>query len=74
MRDVSEFAALIMAQYFKSQISNYKKTKISQNAKHQVLVLEVRPMLRSISISGGRGKRIGNFLWNLTIMKKVTAL
>ena len=62
-----------MAQYFKSQISNYKITEDFSERKTLALCLslEVRP---AINISRGRGKCIGILLWNLTIIKKLTVL
>ena len=74
MRDVCEFAALIIAQYFKSQISDYKITNDFSERKTSDLSLrlEVRPMLRPIIVSRGRGQCIGILIWNLTIIKKLS--
>ena len=65
-----------MAQYFKSQVSNYKLTKYFSERKTSGLSVRLKatPMLGSISISRGRRKYIGILLWNLTIMKKLDAL
>ena len=72
MRDVCEFAALTMAQYFKSQISNYKMTRDFSELKNIKSRLEVRPMHDKMSIF--RRKHIGIMLRNFTTMKELIAL
>ena len=74
MQDVCEFPALIMAQYSKSQISNFKLIKdfLERTIPDLSLRLEVSPMFRLVNISRGREKCIGILLWNLTVMKKLT--
>ena len=68
-----------MAQHFKGQISNHSITKDFSERRTSGLSLrvEVRPMLRSISISRGRGKCIDILIalepYNYEL-KKLTAL
>ena len=74
MRDICEFAALmiIMGQYFKSQISNFKMTKDFSELRNIMSRLEFRPMHTKMSIS--RGKHVGILLRILATMKELTAL
>ena len=73
MGNVCEFAALMMARHFKSQISNYKMTTdFSELKTLDPDCMEARPIHAEIGIS--RGKRIGNLHLSLTAMKELTAL